>query len=203
VLLVQNGLPPKLMLINKTSGAVELEHDLPAESLTDQKTVHPQFRRFRMTAAGTYLAPFLRLNKVVEYDKDFNPIWSYEIPTPWDAIRLQNGNTLITDEHDKQVREVNPKGETVWQFSQVDLPPNIIFHNLQTADRLANGDTVIFSNTIGTKLEDRPNIVQVVEVTPDKKVVWVLQDWKDLGPATTAQFLDEPGIPEKPGNLQH
>jgi len=38
-----------------------------------------------------------------------------------------------------------------------------------------------------------------VEVTPEKKVVWVLQDWKNLGPATTAQFLDQPGVPEAPG----
>jgi len=203
VLLVQNGLPPKLMIINKGTGTVELEHDLPAESLTDPKTVHPQFRRFRLTAAGTYLAPFLRMNKVVEYDKEFNPVWTYEISTPWDALRLHNGNTLITDEHEKLVREVGPKGETVWQFSQADLPPNIVFHNLQTAERLANGDTVIFSSTGGTKVEERPGIIQCIEVTPDKKVVWVLQDWKNLGPATTAQFLDQPGIPERPGDLQH
>jgi hypothetical protein len=48
----------------------------------------------------------------------------------------------------------------------------------------------------------RPNIIQIVEVTPDRRVVWVLQDRKHPGPATSAQFLDEPGIPEKPGALQ-
>jgi len=202
VLIVQNGLPPKLMVLNKTTGKVEVEHALPAESLTDPKTVHPQFRRVRMTVKGTYLLPFLRMNKVVEYDKHFNEIWSYQIPTPWAAARLHNGNTLITDEHDKLVREVNPKGQTVWEFKQSDLPPNIIFHNTQSAERLANGNTVIFSSTGGTKREERNSIIQAVEVTPDKRVVWVLQDWKNLGPATTAQFLDQPGIPEHPGDLQ-
>ena len=202
VLIVQNGLPPKLMIINKKSGKIELQHDLPAESLTDPKTVHPQFRRIRITAAGTYLVPFLKLNKVVEYDKHFNEIWSYNIPTPWAAVRLHNGNTLINDEHGPLVREVNPKSETVWEFTQADLPPNIILHNIQTSERLANGNTVIFSSTGGVKPEDRPNTIQAIEVTPDKKLVWVLQDWKDLGPATTAQFLDQPGIPETPGALQ-
>lgn len=202
VLLVRNGLPPKAMLFNVATGAVEMEHDLPAESLTDAKTVHPQFRRFRMTAKGTYIAPFLKMNKVVEYDKDFKEIWSCEIPTPWAAVRLHNGNTLIDDEHDRLVREVNSKCETVWEFKQSDLPANIVLHNIQTADRLANGNTVIFSSTGGTKAEDRPNIIQAIEVSPDKKLVWVLQDWKNLGPATTAQFLDEPGIPERPGDLQ-
>ena len=202
VLMVRNGLPPKLMVINKKTGAVEIEHALPAESLTDPKTVHPQFRRIRMTAKGTYLAPFLMMNKVVEYDKNFKPIWTYEISSPWAAVRLHNGNTLIVDEHDRLVREVNPKSERVWEFKQADLPPDIVLHNIQTAERLANGNTVIFSSTGGTKLEDRPNIIQALEVTKDKKLVWVLQDWKNLGPATTAQFLDEPGVPEHPGDLQ-
>ena len=203
VMLVQNGLPPKLMIINKKTGIVEVEHALPAESLTDPKTVHPQFRRGRMTAAGTYLLPFLKMHKVVEYDKNFNAIWSCEIPTPWAAIRLHNGNTLIADEHDKLVREVDSGCQTVWEVKQSDLPADVVLHNIQTADRLANGNTVIFSSTGGTQAEDRPNIIQAVEVTPDKKVVWVLQDWKNLGPATSAQFLDQPGIPEKPGDVQH
>lgn len=202
VLLVENGLPPKLMIVDKKTGRVEVEHALPAESLTDPKTVHPQFRRIRMTAKGTYLVPFLKLNKVVEYDKQFKEIWTYEIPTPWAAVRLHNGNTLITDEHDKLVREVGPKYETVWEFRQSDLPADVVLHNTQTAERLANGNTVIFSSTGGSKREDWPNIIQALEVTPDKKLIWVLQDWKNLGPATTAQFLDQPGIPEKPGDLQ-
>lgn len=202
VLLVQNGLPPKLMVIDKRANKAEVEHALAAESLTDPKTVHPQFRRIRITAKGTYLVPFLKLNKVVEYDKHFNEIWSYEIPTPWAAARLHNGNTLITDEHDKLVREVTPRHETVWEFKQSDLPSDVVLHNLQTAERLANGNTVIFSSTGGTKRENRPNIIQAIEVTPNKKLVWLLQDWKNLGPATTAQFLDQPGVPEKPGDLQ-
>ena len=142
------------------------------------------------------------MDKVVEYDKHFKPIWTCEIPTPWAAVRLHNGNTLIADERDRTVREVNPKCESVWEFKQADLPPGIVLNNIQTADRLANGNTVIFSSTGGTKPEDRPTIIQAVEVTKDKKLVWVLQDWKNLGPATTAQFLDEPGVPEHPGDLQ-
>jgi hypothetical protein len=203
VLIVRNGLPPKAMIFDKAKGAVEREHDLPAVSDSDPKTVHPQFRRIRRTAQGTYLLPFLKMDKVVEYDADFKEIWSYEIPTPWAAVRLHNGNTMIVDEHDRIVREVSPKGETVWQIGQADLPPEITLKNVQTADRLANGNTVFFSSTGGTPKEDRPTLVQAVEVTPDKKVVWVLQDWKSLGPATTAQFLDQPGIPERPGDLQH
>ena len=197
VLFIQNGLPPKLMLVNIKTKAVELTHDLPAESLTDQKTVHPQFRRVRYTPQGTYLAAFLKMNKVVEYDKDFKEIWSYPIKTPWAAIRLKNGNTLITSESDKLTREVNPKGETVWELKPEDLPPEYRFPNTQTCTRLANGNTIICSRGGNGKGP------QLVEVTPDKKVVWVLQDWANLGPATAVQILDDPGIPENPGESEH
>ncbi len=202
VLFIKNGLPPRLIVMNKTTGAIELMHDLPAQSLSDQKTVHPQFRRVRQTAAGTYLLSYLKLGQVVEMDANFNEIWRYEMSTPWAAIRLRNGNTLIVDEHDRIVREVSPDKKVEWEFTAADLPPDIKFRNIQTAERLDNGNTVIFSSTGGAKREEKPGLIQCVEVTPDKKVVWALQDWKDLGPATTAQFLDQPGLPEKPGDVQ-
>src|SRR5262249_55617891 len=110
VLFIRNGLPPKLKVVNIKTGATEVEHDLPARSLTDQRTVHPQFRRVRYTAQGTYLVPMLGLGTngmVVEYDKNFKEVWSYRIRSPWAAIRLKNGNTLITDEADRLTREVN------------------------------------------------------------------------------------------------
>jgi hypothetical protein len=197
VLFVLNGLPPKLMVMNTKTKAIEVEHSLPAKSLTDPKTVHPQFRRVRFTAKGTYLVPFLGTGKVVEYDKNFKEVWTYEIKSPWAAIRLKNGNTLITDESDKLTREVSPKGETVWELKPEDLPVEFRFINTQTCTRLANGNTIICSRGGNGKGP------QLVEVTPDKKVVWVLQDWKHLGPATAVQILDDPGIPERPGESEH
>jgi hypothetical protein len=197
VLFVRNGLPPKLMVVNIKTGAAEVEHDLPAIEPFDQKKVHPQFRRVRYTAAGTYLVPFLNMGKVVEYDKDFNEVWSYTIKSPWAAIRLKNGNTLITDEADKLTIEVNKKGETVWQLKPDDLPEEYRFINTQSCTRLANGNTIICSRGGNGKGP------QLVEVSPEKKVVWVLWDWANLGPATAVQILDDPGTPENPGESEH
>ncbi len=196
VMLVENGLPPKLMVINTRTGVVEVEHALPAPSLTDPRTVHGQFRRMRVTAQGTYLAPFLTMNKVVEYDKDFNEVWSYAIASPWAAIRLRNGNTLITDEKDELTREVNPKGETVWEFRLSELPRGIELAGSQSCVRLANGNTILCSRGNGGKT------CQLVEISPDKKVVSAMYNWTDFGPATAVQVLDDPGIPEVPGDLQ-
>ena len=111
------------MVINIKTGAVEVEHELPYIQPPDTNRIHGQFRRARVTAQGTYLISFLNMNRVVEYDKDFKEIWRYEIPSPWAAIRLKNGNTLITDEKESLTREVNPQGETVWEFNcKNDLP---------------------------------------------------------------------------------
>jgi hypothetical protein len=201
ILFIENGLPPMLKVVNIKTGVVEVEHAVPARSLTDQKTVHPQYRRVRYTAQGTYLVPELGMGTnaaVVEYDKDFNEIWSYKIRSPWAAIRLKNGNTLITDEGDKLTREVNPQGETVWEFRDNDLPEAYRFASApQSCTRLANGNTIFCSRGGNGKGP------QLVEVTPDKKVVWVLWDFATLGPATAVQILDDPGIPENPGESEH
>jgi Mala s 1-like protein len=197
VLLVENGLPPHLKVINIKTNVAEMDHVLLAPSLTDRKTVHAQFRRIRYTAQGTYLVPFLEMHKVVEYDKDFNEIWSYDVPSPWAAVRLKNGNTLITDEHDVKTLEVTPEKKVVWEITPAELPDKYRYGNSQSATRLANGDTILCSR--GGSAQGP----QLVEVTRDKKVVWVLQDWTNLGPATAVQVLDDPGIPENPGDSQH
>lgn len=198
VLFVLNGLPPKLMVVNIKTGAVEVEHELPFIQPPSIKNIHAEFRRARYTAQGTYLVSFLNLNKVVEYDNNFNEVWSYKIATPWAALRLKNGNTLITDESGNLTREVNPKGETVWQFNNTDLPAAYRFVQApQSCTCLANGNTIFCSRGGGGKGP------QLIEVTPDKKVVWVLQDWKTLGDATAVQILDDPGVPENPGESEH
>jgi len=123
VLFILNGLPPKLMVVNIKTNVVEVEHALPLPGM-DHRWVHGEFRRVRYTAQGTYLVPFLEMNRVVEYDKDFNEIWSYDVPTPWAAIRLKNGNTLITDEHDVTTFEVTPDKKIVWQIRRPTYPPS-------------------------------------------------------------------------------
>lgn len=123
VMFVVNGLPPKLMVVNIKTGAVEVEHALPFTQPPNPNGIHGEFRRTRVTAQGTYLVPVFGMGYVAEYDKKFNEIWNYKIRSPWAAIRLKNGNTLITDEADSLAREVNPKGETVWEFNtKKDLP---------------------------------------------------------------------------------
>ena len=140
--------------------------------------------------------------KVVEFDMDGKEVWSVDAPSAWAAIRLHNGNTLISGDGKSYTREVNMKGETVWELTQKDVPFKLF--NNQTANRLANGNTVICNWCAGNnKTEEWAGTVQVFEVTPDKRVVWALSSWDkpDLGPSTYIQLLDEPGNPDN-GELQ-
>ena len=199
VMFVVSGLPPKLFVVNIKTGKVEVEHELPYIQPANASDIHPQNRRARVTAQGTYLVSFLNMGRVVEYDKNFKEIWSYSTPKPWSAVRLKNGNTLITDEKDWLTREVNSKGETLWEFNcKTDLPAEYQFTSApQTCTRLANGNTIFTSRGQAFKGP------QLIEVTRDKKVVWVLQDWKNIGDATAVQILNDPGIPEIPGQSEH
>jgi len=200
VLVMQNGNPAKLMLINTVTGQTEKDLVLP---VPQPDRPHLQFRRVRQTRDGTFLAAHLDAGKVVEYDAAGKAIWTYRVNLPWSAARLRNGNTLITT-FPPAVIEVNKQGEIVWEFSPKDAPQYQFFH-FQEASRLANGNTVI-SNWCPNRLKDTkkwPGSVQVLEVTPEKKVVWALSQWgnPDLGPASSIQLLDEPGVPEN-GDLQ-
>src|SRR5882724_1499120 len=153
-----------------------------------------------MTKAGTFLVAHLDLGKVVEYDKNGKEIWSVPAPSAWAAVRLKNGNTFISGNQHGYVREVNKNGETVWEINKNDLP-GITLLTVQEVSRLANGNTLINNWAGSLPLAEWPKVVQLIEVTPDKKVVWALQDLSTLGPATSTQLLDEPGVPEE-GDLQ-
>ena len=113
VLYLQNGDPAKCVVVNIATGKIEREFVLPVRN---PKSVHGHFRHARLTEAGTLLVAHMDLNKVVEYDSTGKELWSN---TPgaatWSAERLKNGNTLIAGA--KLVREVNPAGATVWEFT--------------------------------------------------------------------------------------
>src|SRR5262249_25124582 len=102
--------------------------------------------------------------KVQEIAPDKKVVWELGSPTVKEAEsaqRLANGNTVVADNGQHCVLEVNPKGEVIWRF---DVPNNNHRPNptMRQMRRLANGNTLICAST-----ED-----EVWEVTPQKQVVW-------------------------------
>jgi hypothetical protein len=187
VLIVQNGNPAKVMVINITTNKVEKEFKLPFISGT-----HGQIRHARLTPAGTLLVAHMDLGKVCEYDTNGKELSSIEVPGIWSAVPLKSGNILVAS-NGNFVREYTRDGKLAWDCPLADIPGYKIT-NPQLAVRLPNGNTLInnwFNQWSGKLDADNPP-VQAIEITPDKKVVWALRSWAEpvnLGPSTTIQLL--------------
>jgi hypothetical protein len=151
-------------------------------------------RNARQLDNGHYLVAHYGLDVVREYDGHGAMV--REIPAPGGphtAIRLPNGNTLIAcADHPggaAHVFEVDPAGRTVWQVVDGDLAgiPLMFMTGMQ---RLPNGNTVL-TNWLGHgHFGEAPHII---EVTPDKRVVWTYANHRDLRTVSSIQLLDVPG----------
>ena len=135
---------------------------------TTEKTPHAQFRMCRKTPEGTYLVPFTAEGAVREYDHDGKVIREFpRRPSPVAALRLENGNTLISA--GGMVTEYAPNGAVVWELTPNDIP-DINIATFAGLQRLPNGNTVVCN--WNTRDDGDREGAHIFEVTPDKRVVW-------------------------------
>ena len=73
------------------------------------------------------------------------------------------------------VREVDTAANTVWQIDTNYLP-GFPHSEVRELTRLSNGNTLINNYAPDGEKGRRPR--RLIEVTPDKKVVWVLRDYQ-------------------------
>jgi hypothetical protein len=167
---------------------------------------HRDTRLARKTSAGTYLVSHEAEGVIREYDATGKVVWEFEVPLfgkqpkgghgveawgnqAFGVERLASGNTLIGTGNGHAVLEVTPEKKIVWQVNQDDLLPGA---GIQLAwvchvHRLPNGNTVIGNCHTG------PKNPQIIEVTPEKKVVWTFHDVEHFGDATALGIVvDEP-----------
>ena len=167
----------------------------------DHPSTHSDTRLARKLSNGHYLVAHEADGKVREYDGKGAVVWEYEVPLfgkerkgghgpeAWGnslfcALRLANGNTLISTGNGHGVIEVTPAKEIVWQVTQDELP-GIKLAWVTTLEVLKNGNIVLGNCHAG---KDRP---QIVEITHDKKVVWTWHDFEKFGNATSNSFVIE------------
>jgi hypothetical protein len=205
VFFIENGVPHAVARIyNIKTGKVEMEHELASKEPVEQKSVHGQFRNSRRLPNGHYLIAHMSLGKVVEYDENWKELNSIPAPSVWDAVRLKNGNTLVSGNGKPYAREIAPDGTTVWEFNAADAEAQgyKIFGTHQVT-RLENGNTVLTSWISGSKVNKAnwADSVQLIEVTPEKKIVWAMREWGanggvDMGTSSEVQFLDQGWVEE-------
>ena len=176
VVFIQNGDPAMLRVVNIVTGATEREFVLP---VGNPKSVHGQFRHARLTDSGTILVAHMDMKRVSEYDSHGKEVAFFAVDSPWSAVRLKNGNTLIAT-NKKLVQELDPRGRVVWEVKPEDVPDYKI-SGFQVATRLPNGNTLVnnWTNSWSTTVDTANPPVQALEFTPAKKLVWALRAWAE------------------------
>lgn len=165
VMLTEAGDRPRILEVDR-HGTIVVEVPLSCQTTNH----HMETRMSRKLANGNYLVPQLLDQVVREYTPLGKIVWEVKTPHwPFTAIRLANGNTLIDCTRGDLVIEVDASGKTVWELSNRDLPKALI-KDACGSQRLPNGNTVITSYGIGI------DQTKLLEVTPDKKVVWIHSD---------------------------
>ena len=153
---------------------------------------HAYMRNARRLDNGHTLVAHYGSDVVREYDSAGKTV--REIPAaggPHTAERLANGHTLIScGDHPggPRIFEVDAAGKTIWEVREGDLP-GISLKFIAGFQRLPNGNTV-FANWLGHGQFGRAP--HLIEVTPEKKVVWTYGDNSTLVTASNIRFLEEP-----------
>ncbi len=164
---------------------------------------HVYIRNARQLPNGNYLVTHYGAQVVKEYSPDGKVLREFPAPSgPHSAFRLPNGNTLIACgdavKDGAKVIELDPQGKTVWSVTAAELP-GIPLKFMTGLQRLPNGNTVM-SNWLGHgNLGKAPHLI---EVTPDKKVVWTFADHATMKTISSIQLLDVPGDVTK-GEVWH
>lgn len=188
--------------IIEVDAAGEIKHTVKLK--VSKPHPHRDTRLVRKLPNGNYLVCHEGDGLVREYAPDGSTAWEYAVPLfdkqPADghgveawgnqcycALRLANGNTLISTGNGHAVIEVTPDKKIVWHLAQNDLP-GIKLAWVTTLQVLPTGNIVLGNCHAG---EANP---QVIEVTRDKKVIWKFHDFDRFGDSfTNTQVLSVSG----------
>jgi len=185
---------------------IEVDRDgklLKAVKLTvDNPHPHMDTRLARKLANGNYLVCHEGDGKLREYNGTGKVVWEYEVPMfgqeaknghgsdsfgnkLFGAVRLPNGNTLISTGNGHSVIEVTPDKKIAWHLKQYELP-GVTLAWVTTLEVLPNGNYVIGNCHAG------PDQPLLVEIEPkNKRVVWQFDQFDRFGNSVSnSQILD-------------
>jgi hypothetical protein len=183
---------------------IEVNRAGKIEKIVPLKVEHPHphtdTRLVRKLDDGHYLVCHEGDGAVREYDGQGEVVWEYKVPmfgkSPADghgpegfgnkcfaAVRLENGNTLISTGNGHSVIEVTPEKKVVWQLQQSHLP-GITLAWVTTLEVLPNGHYVIGNCHAGP---ENPTLIEIDPAT--NEVVWQFDGHERFGNSMSNSLL--------------
>ncbi len=151
------------------------------------KNVGHQFRGSRQTADGHYWICLMDEQTIVELAPDGKVLQKIAVDGfPHEAIKLPNGNVLVTLGEKGRVIEMDPSHKIVWQVEKEEIPGNPL-RLPAGCQRLPNGNTIICNYLPGPFMGKQP---QAFEITRDKQVVWEMADHAHFKTVNQIYLLD-------------
>lgn len=188
-------------VIGENSSGKVLEVDAKGKVVFELQTKdakpgdHHNQRMVRKLANGNYLVCHSGGHVVREYKPDGSVAWEQKTPNlAFAAIRKANGNTLVSTLG--SLIEYQPDGAIAWEFKNSEIP-GVTITNMTGIQLLANGNiaTGCYSAYQGGKG------CGLLEITPDKKLVWSFTSPQTANSMMAVQKLTAAGKP-LPGKLQ-
>ncbi len=151
------------------------------------KNAHRHMRNFRVLKNGNYLVCHEGDSRVREYDPSGKIVLDLKTPTPFCALRLKNGGTLVSGGPGKvKITEFDKKGKIVWQLKKTDLK-GIKMGYAAGLQLLPSGNIVLCNHSHGKGL------LPLLEISRDKKLVWSLDD-KEMKEVSSCHFYEIKGV---------
>jgi hypothetical protein len=164
--------------MNGAQDKVVWEYDAAKQNRTDNKKV--EVHAFQRLPNGNTMIAESGPCRLIEVDKDGKLVKEIKLQVKHpsthsdtrQARQLPNGHYLVCHENDGTLREYDEAGKVIWEY---EVPmfdkkpagghgPEAFGNHLFSALRLENGNTLIATG----------NGHSVLEVTPEKKIVWQL-----------------------------
>lgn len=193
-LVTELGTNPQLVEVS-ISGKIATS--IPIMPETDN--IHMQTRMARKLDNGHYLVPHRLMPFVKEYDKAGNLLQEFRLDGAavggpeakngaFMAVRLDNGNTVITCTSGNRIVVLDQAGELVWQVTTDELDG--LLQDVCGLQVLKNGHFLV--SCYGNQDADG---IKMMEITSDKEIVWTYQN-PGIKYIHTLQILTTNGIPE-------